>query len=57
MEIEEQKEIHDPEKPATLGRFEVIKELGEGYTSNIMLGFDPQADKSVALKVLKSTYI
>ena len=55
MEIVEENEAKHPQKLGQLSQFYVIRELGEGYTSKIMLGYDPEVKKHVALKILKSS--
>jgi len=37
----------------TLGKYSIIKKLGQGATSTVFLGFDPFAKREVAIKVLK----
>ena len=40
-------------KKETLGRFEVVRELGRGGMGIVLLGLDPMIDRHVALKVIK----
>lgn len=42
----------DSAEPRTLGRYHVLRRLGDGGMSTVYLGFDPQEKKPVALKVL-----
>ncbi|MEM6992038.1 MAG: serine/threonine-protein kinase, partial [Myxococcota bacterium] len=39
----------------TLGRYLVLRELGAGSMGSVYLGYDPELDRRVALKVLKGT--
>jgi serine/threonine protein kinase len=39
--------------PQRLGKYEVIKKLGQGATSTVYLGYDSFAGREVAIKVLK----
>ena len=39
----------------TIGKYQVIKKLGEGATSVVWLGHDPFADRDVAIKVVASS--
>jgi serine/threonine protein kinase len=41
------------ESPKHLGKYEIIKELGQGATSTVYLAYDPFADRQVAVKLLK----
>ncbi len=40
-------------KHAQLGKYQVTKTLGTGYTSKIKLGYDPETEQHHALKILK----
>jgi serine/threonine protein kinase len=42
----------DEAEPRTLGRYHVLRRLGEGGMSTVYLGYDPQEKRPVALKVL-----
>ena len=37
-----------------IGKYQVVKKLGEGATSEVYLGHDPFADRDVAIKVVSS---
>jgi len=39
--------------PATMGRFELRKRLGQGAQSTVWLGFDPRMEREVAIKVMR----
>ncbi|MFH0933950.1 MAG: protein kinase [Pseudomonadota bacterium] len=39
--------------PDTLGKYAISKQLGQGATSTVYLGFDPFAKREVAIKLLK----
>lgn len=39
----------------TLGRYEIIKELGQGAMGTVYLGMDPKINREVAIKTLKYT--
>lgn len=41
------------EQPQNLGKYQVIKKLGQGATSTVFLGYDPFVGRQVAIKVLK----
>jgi len=41
------------DQPQNLGKYQVIKKLGQGATSTVYLGYDPFAGRQVAIKVLK----
>lgn len=41
------------DQPQNLGKYQVIKKLGQGATSTVYLGYDPFAGREVAIKVLK----
>ncbi len=43
------------EQPETLGRFEIRRMLGEGAFGEVYLGFDPDLQRPVALKLLKQS--
>ena len=38
-----------------LGKYELVKKLGEGTTSTVYLGRDPFAQRAVAIKVASIT--
>ena len=38
-----------------IGKYQIIKKLGEGATSVVWLGHDPFADRDVAIKVVASS--
>jgi eukaryotic-like serine/threonine-protein kinase len=40
-------------EPLQLGKYQVIRKLGQGATSTVFLGFDPFVGREVAIKVLK----
>ena len=40
--------------PETLGRYKVIRVIGEGATAEVLEAYDPQIDRHVAMKVLKT---
>ncbi len=40
-------------EPATLGRFELRKQLGQGAQSTVWLAFDPRMEREVAIKVMR----
>jgi eukaryotic-like serine/threonine-protein kinase len=40
-------------EPLQLGKYQVIRKLGQGATSTVYLGFDPFVGREVAIKVLK----
>ncbi len=42
-----------PEVKTTLGRYEVIKELGKGAMGTVFLGKDPKINRQVAIKTLR----
>jgi serine/threonine protein kinase len=42
-----------PSGPATLGRFELRKKLGQGAQSTVWLAFDPRMEREVAIKVMR----
>jgi len=41
----------------TLGRYEIIKELGQGAMGTVYLGMDPKINREVAIKTLKYTNV
>src|SRR5271169_1188982 len=41
------------DQPQNLGKYQVIKKLGQGATSTVFLGYDPFVGRQVAIKVLK----
>jgi serine/threonine protein kinase len=43
----------DQDLPKFIGKYEVIKKLGQGATSTVYLAYDPFAGRMVAVKVLK----
>jgi tRNA A-37 threonylcarbamoyl transferase component Bud32 len=43
--------------PPTVGRFELLSELGEGGMGTVYLGRDPRLDRMVAVKLVKSERI
>ncbi len=44
-----------PNLPATLGRFQIVRRLGQGAQSEVYLAFDPQLRREVALKALRGS--
>src|SRR5436190_10747375 len=42
----------DDSEPRAFGRYRVLRRLGEGGMSTVYLGYDPEAKRPVALKVL-----
>ena len=42
-----------PATPATLGRFELRRLLGQGAQSKVWLAFDPRLEREVAIKLMK----
>ena len=40
--------------PETLGRYKLIRVIGEGATAEVLEAYDPQIDRHVAMKVLKT---
>ena len=40
--------------PETLGRYKVIRLIGEGATAEVLEAYDPQIDRHIAIKVLKT---
>ncbi|MFN7427723.1 MAG: protein kinase domain-containing protein [bacterium] len=40
-------------KPARIGRFQIVRQLGRGATATVYLAHDPHHDRQVALKVIK----
>ncbi|MFT5193420.1 MAG: serine/threonine protein kinase [Cellvibrionaceae bacterium] len=40
----------------TIGRYEIIRELGRGGMATVYLGFDPKLEREVAIKVLPSQF-
>jgi len=43
------------QKPGQLGQYNVLRDLGTGFTSDIKLGYDPEKESYVALKILKDS--
>ena len=43
----------DQGQPKFIGKYEVVKKLGQGATSTVYLAYDPFAGRMVAMKVLK----
>ncbi len=43
--------------PTQLGKYRLIRKLGQGATSVVYLGHDPFADREVALKVIKQEFL
>ena len=41
-------------KPAQLGRYQIQSELGRGAMGRVLLGYDPQIDRRVAIKIIQS---
>ncbi|MBV5333405.1 hypothetical protein JZU54_07735, partial [bacterium] len=39
--------------PATLGRFELKRLLGQGAQASVWLAFDPRLEREVAIKLMK----
>lgn len=44
-----------PDATAQLGRFELIRMLGQGAQSTVWLAFDPRMEREVAIKVLRTS--
>lgn len=44
-----------PQLPSTLGRFHIVRQLGQGAQSVVYLAFDPQLHREVALKALRGS--
>lgn len=42
----------EPEKPTMIGRFEVVATAGQGAMGRVYVAFDPQLDRTVALKLI-----
>ena len=42
-----------PQKPARIGRFQILHQIGRGATATVYLANDPRHDRQVALKVIK----
>ncbi len=40
-------------QPKTLGRYEILGELGRGAMGRVLLAYDPQIDRKVAIKVVQ----
>lgn len=40
----------------TIGRYEIVQELGRGGMATVYLGFDPKLERKVAIKVLPSQF-
>jgi protein kinase-like protein len=40
-------------QPRTLGRYEILGELGRGAMGRVLLAYDPQIDRKVAIKVVQ----
>lgn len=38
--------------PATIGRYQVLGEIGRGGMATVYRAYDPEADREVAIKVL-----
>ncbi len=47
--------LPSPRLPATLGRFQIVRLLGQGAQSEVYLAFDPQLRREVALKALRGS--
>ena len=43
--------------PMLNGRYELIKELGEGHTSTVYFALDHRTNTNVAVKIIKNTYL
>lgn len=44
---------NDPEIPATIGRYPILKRLGRGGMATVYLGYDPGLQREVAIKVIR----
>ena len=40
-------------QPSKLGRYEILEELGRGAMGQVLLAYDPQIDRKVAIKIVR----
>jgi len=50
--------VHSPMSiPTHVGKYHILRKLGQGGTSMVYLAHDPTADREVALKVIKPEFL